>query len=289
MSASPHFKFVTALANELSRGEVELPSFPGVVVRIRDLLKKDDVLIEQVSQAVNTDPMLVSRLLIFANSTHYNPAGVHIESLDIAISRLGFELVRNTAMSLAIKQIFLADQYREILPALRDIWQGSMRMAAMCSVVATDRAGLKHETAFLCGLLSGVGKLYIYARAREFHGILDDPDELEAILSGWHTQVAKGIIESWNFPAQVAESVDPDDHLSQFTHEPAALVDVVFIANELLERRDDIEKAVVDDSLQPIDFTGPAYQRLEIGADDVMALLAQYDEKVAVVREALAG
>src|SRR5690606_21690545 len=98
MSNKVYFELISNFAQELTKGDISLPSFPEVVLRIRKLLEKDDIQVAQVSAAVSTDPVLVSRLLVFANSSHYNPAGVRIESLDIAISRLGFELVKNTAV-----------------------------------------------------------------------------------------------------------------------------------------------------------------------------------------------
>ena len=120
MAANPLFDFVSALALDLNRADVHLPSFPEVV--------------------------LVSRLLVFANSAQYNPAGVRVQSLETAIGRLGFELVKSTAISLAVKQMFLAKQHKDIAPAIRKVWQKSMQHGAMTTAVA-EHAKLHKETA----------------------------------------------------------------------------------------------------------------------------------------------
>lgn len=75
-----------------------------MVLKIRALLERDDCDFARVSQAISVDPVLVSKLFVFTNSAYYNRANIKIDTLDAAIGRLGFEVVRNTAMSMAMKQ-----------------------------------------------------------------------------------------------------------------------------------------------------------------------------------------
>ena len=110
MDQSDHFRFVSLLGLELENGDIRLPSLPDVVMKIRKMLESDDCDFEKISQAVSVDPVLVSRLFVFANSAYYNRANIKIETLDAAIGRLGFEVVRNTAMSLAMKQLYDSDK-----------------------------------------------------------------------------------------------------------------------------------------------------------------------------------
>ena len=105
MKQEDQFRFVSLLALELDNGDISLPSLPDVVMKIRKLLSSEDCDFGRVSQAVSVDPVLVSRLFVFANSAFYNRANVKIETLDGAIGRLGFEVVRSAAMSLAMKQL----------------------------------------------------------------------------------------------------------------------------------------------------------------------------------------
>lgn len=283
MSSKEYFQLVSDFARELTKGDISLPSFPEVVLRIRKLLEKDDVLIEQVSGAVSTDPVLVSRLLVFANSSHHNPAGVRIESLDVAISRLGFELVKNTAVSLAIKQIALAEQHKDIAPQMRAVWQRSMQLAAMSSVVAARKRGLDKETAFLCGLLHQVGKLYILTRSKDYPALLADPEQFDVLADDWHPKVGKSIVESWNFPDEVVRTLEPDEHLSDFTHEDATLVDVVYVAGQLLKFEDNDDDGAAVEAL----LSEPAATRIGIAPENIAGLRTAYNEKLSAVREAL--
>ncbi len=283
MSNEAYFKLVSDLARELTRGEVSLPTFPEVVLRIRKLLEKEDALIGQVSSAVAADPVLASRLLVFANSSHHNPAGVRIDSVDVAISRLGFQLVKNTAVSLAVKQLALAEEHKDIAPQMRTVWQRSMQLAAMASAIAADRGGLDKETAFLCGLLHEVGKIYILTRAKEYADLLADQEQFEALLADWHPKVGKSIVESWDFPDDVVHSLEPNEHMSEFTHEEPSLVDVVFMAN-LLQQHASTD---LDDETAAEIVAAPASVRLGIDISDLAPLKTAYQEKLTAVREAL--
>ena len=110
MEKSDQFRFVSLLALELDNGDITLPSLPDVVLKIRKMLESDDCDFDRVSQAVSIDPVLVSRLFVYANSAYYNRANLKIDTLEGAIGRLGFEVVRNTAMSVAMKQLYSSEK-----------------------------------------------------------------------------------------------------------------------------------------------------------------------------------
>jgi len=72
---SQEFEFVKQLAHDLASDKVNLPSFPAVVIKIRDLLEDEECDIAQVSRIVSADAVLVSKLFIFANSSYHNRSG----------------------------------------------------------------------------------------------------------------------------------------------------------------------------------------------------------------------
>ena len=50
------FKFVQALASELSAGKIELPSFPEVAMRIQRMLTDENVAAEKIVRAIGAEP-----------------------------------------------------------------------------------------------------------------------------------------------------------------------------------------------------------------------------------------
>lgn len=132
----------------------------------------------------------------FANSAFYNRANAKIDSLDGAIGRLGIEVVRSTAMSTAMKQLYNAEKHSHAAKFLRAVWARGMKLSCMAFAIAKSRKMLNEENAFLCGLLHEVGKLYIITKADEFPGLFGNAKSFEAVLSKWNPQISKCIIES---------------------------------------------------------------------------------------------
>lgn len=279
MSNDEQFRFVNLLALELDNGDIKLPSLPDVVIKIRDVLESDTADFGQISQAISVDPVLVAKLFVYANSALYNRANVKIETLDAAISRLGLEVVRNTAMSIAMKQLYEADKHSHAAKQLRAVWARSMKLSCMAFAIAQRRPEFNAETAFLCGLMHDVGKLYIITKAREFPDLLGDAKSMQAVFQDWYAQISKSIIESWGFPDDVAESADPDTYADNDDEILPALADVMVAAKLLLDSNDYGHLAFDEQ---------PSCTKLGIDNDGAAELLLAYRAKLKTMQQTLA-
>jgi HD-like signal output (HDOD) protein len=275
-----HFRFVRLLALELENGDISLPSLPDVVLKIRKLLSDEHCDFERLSRAISMDPVLVSRLFVFANSAFYNRANVKIESVEGAISRLGLEVVRNTAMSLAMKQLYTSEKHSHAATYLRAIWAKGMKLSCMAHAIAQRCSTLNSETAFLCGLLHEVGKLYLVTKAEEFPELLGDKASFTAILEQWNPQISKSIIESWGFPDEVAHSADTASYLNHDADEvQASLVDVVHVANFLVNHS----------QAEALNMTADvSCIRLRLNKDTLAGVFAAYRDKLQMMQQSLA-
>ncbi len=280
MNDDDQFRFVSLLALELENGDISLPSLPDVVLKIRRMLESDDSDFQQISQAVSVDPVLVSRLVVFANSAYYNRANVEIETLDIAIGRLGLEVVRNTAMSLAMKQLYASEKHSHAASYLKAVWANGMKLSSMAHAVAALRSKLNEETAFLCGLMNEVGKLYIITKAEDFPAFIGDRASFESVLEEWNAQVAKSIIESWGFSTAMAESADPEHYLDADPESDVEYVDVVNAAKQMVN--------LSDDKLEGRTEEDPSFIKLGITVDTMPDIMGAYREKLTSMQQSLA-
>lgn len=278
-NANDHFRFVRLLALELENGDISLPSLPDVVMKIRKLLSDEHCDFERLSRAISMDPVLVSRLFVFANSAFYNRANVKIESVEGAISRLGLEVVRNTAMSLAMKQLYTSEKHSHAANYLRAIWANGMKLSCMAHAIAQRRSALNCETAFLCGLLHEVGKLYLVTKAEEFPGLLGDKKSFSAILEEWNPQISKSIIESWGFADEVAHSADTPSYLNHDADDATpTLVDIIHVGKSLLQNRSDQAPDLSSDL---------SYRRLRMDKDAIATVFAAYRDKLQLMQQSL--
>ena len=278
MSGDDRFRFVSLLALELDNGDISLPSLPDVVLKIRKMLESEDCDFARISKAVSVDPVLVSRLFVFANSAYHNRANVKIDTLDAAIGRLGFEVVRNTAMSLAIKQLYSAEKHDHAKKYLQAVWARGMKLSCMSFAVAGCRPEINVETAFLCGLMHEVGTLYMLTKVSDFPELFGKRGSFEAVLDEWNPQISKCIIESWGFPEEMAESADPSAYIDQDESAEPKLVDVVFAASLLLD----------DSDQESLDLSAvPSCIKLGLDAESVPNVLLVYREKLKTMQESL--
>lgn len=231
--------FLQGLAEALNSKEISLPSFPDVVVKIRTALEDPTCSAGRLAEVAKTDPVLVSRLLKSVNSAFHNRAGIEIVDLGLAISRLGFEAVRNTAITLAMEQVFDASRHESLKERLGVLWEDSINLSAMSYVLAQRSNGLNSDNAFLCGLLNGVGQLYILTRARDFPSLLGDNDSLETVLNQWSPTVGKSIVEAWGFPDEISATLDIADANADAGDSNLSLIDVVAATKLLVDNAPD--------------------------------------------------
>ena len=274
-SAEEQTQFLQQLAEDLNSKNIRLPSFPDVVINIRTALEDPTCSSERLADVVRTDAVLVARLLMAANSAFHNRAGIEIVDLNLAISRLGFEVVRNTAITLAVEQIFNASQHAELRDSIKKIWSNSLSLASMCFVIARQSDNLNPDNAFLCGLLHEVGKLYILTKARDFPNLMGDADSLGTVLEQWYASVGKSIVEAWGFSDEIASSLEIEENLSNDSSAPATFVDVIYAARLVLENDDEQE---LDEASQ--DIVG----KLKINADSLPALREAYGQHAQSMR-----
>ncbi len=278
MSADEQTQFLQELAEDLNSRNIQLPSFPDVVINIRTALEDPTCSSERLAEVVKTDPVLVARLLMSANSAFHNRAGIEIVDLNLAISRLGFEVVRNTAITLAVEQIFAASEHEDVKAAIKQIWTSSLSLASMSFVIARNEGKLNPDDAFLCGLLHEVGKLYILTKARNYPTLMGDADSLNTVLDQWYASIGKSIIEAWGFSAEIADSVETEENLSIDANAAATLVDVVFLAKIILEETEHPEE---NDA-----FEGPAH-KLNVSLDNLAALQEAYELHASSMRHSV--
>jgi HD-like signal output (HDOD) protein len=221
--------FLANLATEVSKGTVNLPCFPDVVMRIRKALAEPDVGLSEIVRIVGTEPRLAARLLQAANSAAFNPAGKHLTDLRAAITRLGHRPVQSAAMSFAVKQLRLAPALRAISKPLNVLWEQSISVAAICQVIAR-RTRVSPEEAFLTGLLHGIGRLYIMVRSvGKSDKLYQDPAFVDMIES-WHAAIGKAVLENWGFDEHMSEALGDQEDYDRSGKADPDLTDVLVVA-----------------------------------------------------------
>ncbi len=279
--AEDSFAFVKALAAELSNGKVDLPSFPDIALRVRQVLSDEEVSQEKVVRVIGSEPMLAARLLQIANSAAINYSGRPITELRTAIARLGFNMVRSAAIAFAMSQLKKSDTLKGLEQPLDDLWQTSAAVAAMSYVVAKRFSRVNPDTAMLAGLLHGIGRLYILTRVTRYPGLLADQGVYSGIVREWHTPIAQALLENWEMAEEIITAVSNYEDLERKHAGPSDLTDVLTVSHLLSAFKDH------PDTLELNMHDVTACRRLQIDTSGYQQLIEESQHEIDALRDAL--
>jgi HD-like signal output (HDOD) protein len=273
--------FLQKLATEVSKGTVDLPCFPDVVVRISHALADPNTTSDKVVTIVGAEPRLAARVLQTANSAAFNSSGKRLTDLKSAITRLGQQMVQSTAMSYAMQHLRNEASLRAIARPLAELWNKSIAVASICKLVAA-RTKLSTDEAFLTGLLHGIGKLYIMARAVSAANGLGGEQSWMELISGWQASIGKAVLQSWGFAEEMCEAVGDQDDLDRRWKHEAGLADVLIASLILADALNTPEPRTI--ATEGIN----AFLSIGVTQADCGAILGRSEAEIQLIHEALA-
>jgi HD-like signal output (HDOD) protein len=275
------FAFVQALASELSTGKVELPSFPDIAMRVRQVLSDDSVSPEKVVRVVGAEPALAARLLQLANSAALNFSGKPVMDLRTAIARMGFNMVRSAAIAFAMSQLKKVDSLKGLEKPLDVLWKRSASVAAMSHAVARRLAKVNPDTALLAGLLHGIGQLYILTRTAKHPQLFANEAVYHNIVRDWHSSIAKALLENWDMAEEIVEAVGNYEDIGRTHTGPTDLTDVLAVGYLIASYRDHPES--IELNMEGV----PACARMQLDRAGYEKLLKESGDEIAAVQAAL--
>jgi HD-like signal output (HDOD) protein len=275
------FAFVQALASELSRGKVDLPSFPDIALRVRKVLADEEVSQEQVIRIVGSEPALAARLMQIANSAALNFTGKPINDLRTAINRMGHNMVRSAAIAFAMSQLKKVDSLKGLEKPLDDLWKSSAAVAAMSHAVAKRYSKVNPDTGMLAGLLHGIGKLYILTRSSKHPALFADQATYNQIVRDWHSPVAKALLENWDMAGEIVDAVSDYEDMERAHSGPVDLTDVLTVGNLLAAFKEHPE------SLEINMHDVAACKRMNIDRASYEKLIDESEHEIDALRQAL--
>lgn len=277
------FVFVQALAAEASGGKIQIPSFPEVAMRIRRVLANEDCDAGQVARVAGAEPALAARLLHMANAAAFNPGGKKVTELKTAIARLGFANVRTASLVYAMEQVRNAPSLAPMRQSLNELWERSVKVAALAYVAARSWTTLSPDRALLAGLMHTIGRVYILSRAADHPGLFADAAAYQRIVNDWHAPIAKIVLESWDMSADIVAAVEQHEQLEREDGDGPDLTDVLVIATLLASFGTDTE------ALEAQLAATTATRHLGLTHESVSRVLQETATELASLHAALGG
>ena len=190
---------VEQLLETFAAEDYQPPLLPGAALQLLALARDPDVPTSKFITLLETEPMIVARVLRTAQSPFYS-GGARVRSIEDAVLRLGIRAIALIFAEAAMHGgVFSSQMFQEPMQALR---RHSTATAHIARKLA-ERIGQPGDRVYLCGLLHDIGIAACLLVAPE----LKSPDgrpftyaELMAPIFDVHEQAAHILSTLWNLP-----------------------------------------------------------------------------------------
>lgn len=257
-------------------GDLELPSFPGVILDALDKLREPDVSASAVADALSPDPGATIKLLRLVNSAAYGPSKP-VTSVSQAVAIAGLGTVESMLLAIGVN-VALPNIDVEGLDQKR-FWRAAAHRGAVAKTFANELHPATAGISFTSGLLLDMAvPLLAIERTdyrpllNEWHGGGEDLHSLEHDHFGWsHDQVAARMCEEWELPSALREAIG--GHHGSAAHEapPGVVLSAPF-------------REVPDDDVHEMVVT-MADETYNLKPDVTVALLARAEDDASEIAQ----
>jgi len=137
----------------------DLPPMPQTVFKVREIISDPNSSFKELSDILETDQAMATRVLKIANSAYYGLSG-KVSSIQHASIVLGHKTL-GELMTMAGTSGILANKLEGYGLEAGDLWRHSMGVAFGSKIIATKKNPTLANDAFAAGLIHDAGKLIL--------------------------------------------------------------------------------------------------------------------------------
>lgn len=191
----------------------DFPALSESIRAINRLTSSDRDSVNTLSNAIVKDFALTNRILRLVNSAYYRQAGGGISTVSRAIIVLGFNTIRDIAISLILVEHVQNQANAALLKEefLRASFSGTLARELAAKLAIRDT-----EEAYICAMMRNLGRFltlyYLPEEAEAVRRVLDGgrlPEEAASIrvLGMSYQELGIGVARSWAFPDAIVKGL----------------------------------------------------------------------------------
>jgi len=204
--------------NEIQRAldDKRTTAITEIIQLIQQLAAKAfSISVGELSQLIGRDPAITEKVISSANTLGYNPGGLAVTTISDAIHTVGFEKIRNLAISLMLAENAGAgsNTYEQRNVAALSVCSG-MLAQELLKTPHTEKRG--SEQLFVCASLRNYGRLLLstflvdrYRTARSYALDMAEDDAFREIFGLTTLRLGQEILQKTNLPKSILGSLRP--------------------------------------------------------------------------------
>ena len=195
------------------RHKSDFPAVSKTISDINNIVASDHDGAAKLSKVILADFALTNKLLKMVNTAHYGQFGATISTISRAVVILGFEAIRNAAITLLL---FDHLQNKAQAGHLKDETIATFFNGVIGKALSGKNGVKDAEEAFICAMFRNLGKLlatfYFYEESLEISNLMQQQAISEAhasykVLGVSYEELGIGIARAWHFPEQIIYSM----------------------------------------------------------------------------------
>jgi putative nucleotidyltransferase with HDIG domain len=252
------------------------PSMPRAAIKLRELLAKEDVAVDEIVEILRHDPGLATNVLRLANSAFFGVPR-KVETLKHAVTLLGIKRFAQIAVSASMsKAMDAAVEGYDLSPG--ELWLHSIAVSRTAEVLARHKKFAETNDVFTPALLHDMGKLvlgqFVKEERNKFERItakglpLDVAEHM--VLGTDHAEIGALILARWSFPDDIVNAVRWH-HNPERNKKPTTKSDMTYLSNLMCQPGEGSNSA----NVQPVMLSSAVLNRLGIKVDQYEVIAAK--------------
>lgn len=190
------------------RSKSDFPALSNIISEINQIVSSESESSSKLARTILEDFALTSKLLKLVNTASYGQFGGAINTVSKAVVILGFETVRNIAMSLILMD-FLQDRAQAV--QLRDEVVQAVFAGIVAAQFSVGHNSRDAEEVMVCSMFHNLGRMlatyYFFDESRSVAKWVEQGEnETRAaikVLGVSYSELGLAVARSWNFPPRL--------------------------------------------------------------------------------------
>ena len=214
------------LFDDLNHGRILVPSDPEIAVRVGRALSALDTGTRQLADRLSVCPALTLKAMRSVMSSEDGQAPVR-NALQI-IERLGPERIYGLTVNCVLRDSLRTSSVL-VRERMQSWWCNTMRVSAVCAILARANDHLDPDFAALIGLFHTIAEPVMLGYADQ-HDDLNDASALDNVLYDNRAEVGRILLTLWNMPREMVEAASHCNHWGYEHSGPTDYTDIVLAA-----------------------------------------------------------
>jgi len=242
MKESEKKKELKKIISQVNRSEIS--SIKQTVSQIISTINDPKSTAKDLTKLIEIDPPLTARLLKLANSAYYGYAK-KISEIQEAIICIGFDAVKELALSQKVCELFKSDEYISGYTR-KSLWQHSVAVAICSKLIFRREFQKQGDNIYAAGLLHDLGIIIL---DQFFHSMFKELlkkamkkkcnlSEVEKEMLGFdHTEIGKALVIDWGFPDEIAVSINHHHEPCHVKEEYRVISRTLAVSDSVMQER----------------------------------------------------